>query len=567
VLNISAGHWSLTGPREHNDDFVGLVEPMANERDRKGVIAVIADGVAGPYAREAAEHCARNILADYYATPDTWPVIQALDKLYQGVNRWVLSQANTSSARAGMATTLTTLVLRGETYHFAHVGDTRLYVLRSNADTLQRLTTDHVWNRPEMDHVLTRAIGLDPKMTTDFGMGTFAVGDVFALVSDGAWAKLAERDLRALLAAAAVPTANLETSARSIVETALRLGGQDNTSALVLRVDALGEEALSNAIEADQHLPPLPMLTLGSTFDDLRIQSVLHRSRATVLYRVQRGGRDLVLKTLAPEVADDAHERLALSHEMWLAQRLNARFFAEAVPSISSPSGLYFLSTYYEGRTLAQAVKADHHFTLPEALRVAMDLTRALGALHRRSVIHRDIKPDNVHLGSDGQLRLLDLGTALSGVDFHGLARAPRTGTPSFLAPELFADGEAGVRTDLYAWGVTVYWMLTRKFPYGEIEPFQTPRFTAPVPPSRTRPDIPGWFENILLRVLSIAPQDRYETAEELLLALEHGPVSASPPPKPRPLLTRNTLRAWQLIAAALAVGNLVLLYVLFGRA
>jgi serine/threonine protein phosphatase PrpC len=160
MLSVKAGHWSLTGPRERNDDFVGLVEPAFKELESKGLIAVIADGVSGAFAREAAEHCARNVLCDYYATPETWPISKALDRLYQVLNRWVMSQANTSRERAGMATTLTTLVLRGASYYFAHVGDTRLYVLRKGKPRLQRLTTDHVWNRPEMEHVLTARLGL-----------------------------------------------------------------------------------------------------------------------------------------------------------------------------------------------------------------------------------------------------------------------------------------------------------------------------------------------------------------------------------------------------------------------
>jgi serine/threonine protein phosphatase PrpC len=566
VLEISAGHWSLTGPRERNEDFVGLVEPSADERARKGVVAVIADGVSGPFAREASEHCARNVLADYYATPEVWPALKSLGTLYKVLNRWVLSQASSARDRTGMATTLSSLVLRGASYYFAHVGDTRIYLLRKSTGELQQLTFDHVWTRPEMEHVLTRAIGLDSKLTVDFGMGALKQGDVFALVTDGAWAKLSTKDLHALINAAAAPNADVQACARRIVETALQLGSQDNTTALVVRIDAIGNDSLPQAMSADRSLPALPLLAVGSTFDGMFIDAILHQSRTTLVYKVRRNARTLVLKTLMQDAANDPLERNAFSHEIWLAKRLNARFFAEAVEPADSPSGLYALSVFHEGRSLAQTLQADHHFTIPEALRTAMDLARALGALHRRSVIHRDVKPENVHLGADGQLRLLDLGVALSSFDFHGHVSAPRAGTPSFIAPELFADGTASARSDLFSWGVTVYWMLTRKYPYGEIEPFQTPRFAAPVPPSRYRPDIPGWFENVVLRALAIEPTARYETAEEMLLALERGPTSAEPALKPRPLMTRGGLLAWKLLAVSLGLLNLFFLYLLYGR-
>ena len=65
---------------------------------------------------------------------------------------------------------------------------------------------------------------------------------------------------------------------------------------------------------------------------------------------------------------------------------------------------------------------------------------------------------------------------------------------PHFMAPELFSGAEASVQADLYAVGATLYHLLARKYPYGEIEPFQHPKFGEPVPPARTRPDLPpGW--------------------------------------------------------------------------
>src|SRR4051794_26294265 len=159
-LAISAGHATLTGLRQRNEDFVGMVTPNEPELSTKGLIAAIADGVSGNEGgREASEYSVRGLLADYYATPDTWPVTQSLDRVIKATNSWVQKQGSIRPELAGMATTLTAVVLRGRSYYFSHVGDTRLYLLRNGVLTC--LTTDHVWDRPEMRHVLTRAIGLD----------------------------------------------------------------------------------------------------------------------------------------------------------------------------------------------------------------------------------------------------------------------------------------------------------------------------------------------------------------------------------------------------------------------
>ena len=108
----------------------------------------------------------------------------------------------------------------------------------------------------------------------------------------------------------------------------------------------------------------------------------------------------------------------------------------------------------------------------------------------------------------------------------------------------------ASEQTDLYAVGVTLYQLLTRKYPYGEIEPFQTPKFGDPVPPTRYRPDIPAWLESVLLKAVARDPKARFETAEEFLLALERGAHRPLVVPRKSPLLTRDPQLGLKLLAA-----------------
>jgi serine/threonine protein phosphatase PrpC len=247
-LVIHAGHATNASLCERNEDFVGMVTPNDPELSRKGLIAAIADGVSGSEGgREAAEYSVRGLLSDYYATPDTWPVTRALDKVLQATNSWVQHQGTISPALQGMASTLTCVVLRGNSYYFAHVGDTRLYLLRNQV--LTRLTTDHVWDRPEMQHVLTRAMGLDTHLTLDQGMGELRLQDVFLLVSDGVWSSLKEYDLRAAL---------LDMLANTLPASAEAAGARDNVSALVLHVAALPEENLRDTLTNSQNLPLPP---------------------------------------------------------------------------------------------------------------------------------------------------------------------------------------------------------------------------------------------------------------------------------------------------------------------
>ncbi len=562
-LLLVTSHHSATGLRERNEDFVGMVTPAEPDLSAKGVIAAIADGVSGNEGgREASEYCVRGLLADYYATPDTWPVTQSLERVIKSINTWLQQQGRVRSELSGMATTLTAVVLRGSYYYFSHVGDSRLYLLRNSV--LKRLTTDHVWDRPEMRHVLTRAIGLDTQLAIDHGMGELQQHDIFLLATDGVWSALTEYDINWHMTELAAGKFEAEAMTARLVQAALAAGSKDNASALVLKVDQLPEENLRDALSGSQQLPLPPRLKAGQTLDGYLVEELMHASATTLLYRVTdpQSQRKLVLKTLHPDRANDAQERAAFTHEEWLAKRVVARFFPQVVAA-ANKNYLYYLTTWHAGYSLQQQLDAGMHVTVPDLVSHGTKLARALGALHRRSIVHRDIKPANIHLGDDGELRVLDLGVAQSGTESEQPNLAPQAGTPSFLAPEQFDGAPASVQTDLYAAGVALFYALTRHYPYGEIEPFQRPRFGDPVAISRYRPDAPLWLENLLKKAVARDPADRFETAEEFLLALERGAVRPLNAPAPVPLARRDPLALWQMIAAVSLAANLLLLYLM----
>jgi protein phosphatase len=450
-------------------------------------------------------------------------------------------------------------VLRGRQLYVAHVGDSRIYRWRDGV--LRQLTIDHVWDRPEMQHVLTRAIGLDQRLLVDHIDEPLAPGDRFLLVTDGVWEPLGEPVLAGLVAAEADPQA----LANALVEAAVANGGQDDATALIARVDNLPASVLDDAIGAARDLAPPARLNPGDRIDGFEIVEVLHESRETLLYKVRDAdGALAVLKTLAPAVADDAEHRAALLAEEWLARRLISQDFPQAFALEGRRTVLYYVTSFHEGGTLEQLLAGGRHFSVAESVRLGIRLLKGIGALHRRDVLHCDIKPANLHLGTDGRLRILDFGVARSAALGDSDAGAP--GTPSYMAPELFAGGKPDVSTDLYAAGVALYHLLTRRYPYGEIEPFQRPRFTEPAPATRYRPDIPPWLDTVLRKACARNAKDRFETAEEFLLALERGERRPLPDPGPAPLAERDPVRLWQSIAAAVVIVNLLLLYLLLVR-
>jgi serine/threonine protein phosphatase PrpC len=559
-LRFEIGQSSLTGPRTRNEDYVGVVTPASAQLSIKGALLAVADGVSGNAGGgEASEMTMRTVTSDYYATPDTWEPLTALDKVLTAANRWLIAQANANRDMVGMATTLSLLVLRGQRYYSAHVGDTRIYLLRDGK--LKQLTTDHVWDRPEMRHVLKRAVGLDRHLEVDYADGTLQVGDVFALMSDGVWDVLGEQNIHKTMALYDSP----QMICDELTKLAIEKGSADNSTAVAARITQLGEETLSELLADGKHLVVPNKLQVGETIDDFEVTEVLYESRASLLYKVRHlNSRQLfVLKTLQPLLANDVDSCNGLLNEEWLAKRVVSQYVPQVFPvAAEKRSKLYYVMSWHEGSTLQQRLDSGHHFTVAGVAKVGIDLLRGIAALHRLNIVHRDIKPDNIHQATDQRLRILDLGVALSSM-IVATEMTQNPGTPSFMAPELFDGTPATVQSDIYAAGVTLYYLLTRKYPHGEIEPFQRPKFGEPISPTRYRPDIPYWLENIILKAIARDLKVRFETAEEMLLALEHGELKPILAPARTPLIARARLVKWQWIAIFSFVINLLLIYLL----
>ena len=552
-LQLSFAEASAIGPREENQDALRLVTPTPALAASKGYLFAIADGVSQCADGGLAARSTLQALAlDYYATPETWGVAQALDRLLLAQNRWL--QAN--GGGQPLLTTVSALVMRGRRFTLAHVGDCRVY--RWHADTLQRVSEDHVWDQPGMQHVLKRALGLDQHLVLDFLDGELRVNESFVLLSDGIWAVLGDTAIAAILR----DQPDLQSAAQTLVSAAHLAGSQDNASALLVRVDALGETSIGDALIHLRQWPLPPALKPGQAFEGWQVEGILGQSQQSLLYRVRDGQQQpWLLKTLPGALRDDHLAGQALLSEEWFLKRVAGRHFPE-VHAASQRQHLYYVMREYSGTTLAQLQEKAGPLPLAQWLDLAERLLRAVGMLHRRQIFHRDIKPENLLLGDDGELRLLDFGLAYC----PGLSEdQPSTlpGTPSYIAPEAFGGGAPTPQQDLYAVGVTLYFLLTGHYPYGKIETFQRPRFGVAVSASRYRPDLPEWIAQSLERAVAADPDQRFETAEEWLLLLEQG-ERRSLSVRPRPLLEREPLKVWRTLALVSLLVNLVLLFLLF---
>lgn len=553
-LWVSAGVASECGPRAENQDFAGVYLGTETERAGRGMVAALADGVSGGKGgRIAAELAVASMIEGYFAQSDTIGVAVAVNRVMAPYNRWLASMGR-SETMAHCATTFTTLVLRGRRVHVCHVGDSRAWLLRDGR--LSQITRDHTHSHPDQRHVLLRALGLEEELRLDHHEIALAEHDRLLLTSDGVHGVLSPRKIEKILN----QRQSAEADARSLTTAALDAGGQDNASAVVLDVVSLpaaGHDAIAGDLG---RLPILPPPEAGESVDGFRLQTLLADGRYTRLFRAADtiNSTEVVIKFPKPALLSEQGARGAFTRELLIGSRVNSPFVGAALPvSQERQTRLYGVQPFYDGPTLEERMKAA--IPLAEALPIAIGLTRAVAALHRQGIIHRDIKPENVILPRDGGLKLVDLG----------VARLPRIedfigdeipGTPSYLAPEMFS-GEAGSEaSDQFALGVTLWRLFARTWPYGLSEAFSRPRFRDPAPPSRARPELPGWLDAVLLRAVAIQPQDRFGDVVELLRALEGGAAVERKPLRPPALIERNPVGFWKGVSLALLLALIAVL-------
>ncbi len=232
-----------------------------------------------------------------------------------------------------------------------------------------------------------------------------------------------------------------------------------------------------------------------------------------------------------------------------------------------SGDNLFIVMELVKGMSLAQYVA--QHGKLPEAqaLRIILQATRALAALHKQNILHRDIKPENILITEDGVAKLSDFGLALAkhGRAGSGIASSA-AGTPLYMSPEVFEGESPSVRSDIYALGMTLRFMLTGKRPpLGDsLEEIKRTVIHGRLPGLRTeRPDVSAETELLVAMALKLSADQRYQTADQFAAACEKallrfGAVKEEVKAPPAKVVVGKGARAIAFLLTVFIVGVLI---------
>jgi eukaryotic-like serine/threonine-protein kinase len=280
---------------------------------------------------------------------------------------------------------------------------------------------------------------------------------------------------------------------------------------------------------------------LGGRYE---LDGVVGRGGMAEVYRARdiRLDRIVAIKTLRADLARDqifqarfrreAQSAASLNHPSIVAVYDTGEDMATGVPVP------YIVMEYVDGRTVRDLLQEGHRLLPERSLEIIDGVLRALEYSHQAGIVHRDIKPGNVMVTRNGDVKVMDFGIARAMSDAQATMTqtAQVIGTAQYLSPEQARGERVDARSDLYSAGCLLYELLTGRPPFTGDSPvaiaYQHVREN-PVPPSRVDPDVPAWADAIVLKAMAKSPADRYQSAAEMRADLQRAasgmPVSAPP--------------------------------------
>lgn len=568
-LSVTLGSYSAKGRKEVNQDFHGACIPREPELSSKGITLAIADGISSSeVSQEASATTVKSFLDDYYCTAEAWSVRKSAQKVLAAMNSWLYAQTRNSQYRydqdRGYVCTLSALILKSNTAHLLHVGDSRIYRIRGS--NLEQLTEDHQLRLGEEKKTyLSRAMGIKPQLEIDYDTQLLQVGDIFMLSTDGVHEWLQREQLFSLLE---IHGSDLDAAAQALVAAAYAAGSTDNLTLQLLKVENLPNHDAAEHYQQLTSLPFPPALQEGMDFDGYRVLRQLHSSSRSHIFLVQDrdSGQQAVLKSPSVDLRGQAAYLEAFLMEEWIARRLDNPHVVKAFAANRRRHYLYTVNRYVGGRTLSQWLRDNPQPALEKVRDIVEQVARGLQAFHRMEMLHQDLRPDNIMIDGEGFVTLIDFGSA----HVAGLAeiaspveRCNVPGAIQYMAPEYFLGESGSPASDLFSLAAITYQLLCGRLPYGA----DVARCRSRAAQNRLRyrrllgaeGGIPAWVDETLKKALQPNRNRRYQELSEFVYDLRHPNVRYQSMQR-LPLMERRPLAFWQGLSFILAVLVLYLL-------
>lgn len=568
ALRVTLGQASLAGTHATNQDFHGALLPRGHQLASKGITLALADGISSSQvSQHASQTAVLSFLEDYYATSDAWSVRRAAERVLSATNAWLYSQTMSGDGRfekdRGYVCTFSALILKGRDLHLLHVGDSRVFRLHPNA--LEQLTEDHRVRLSSSESCLGRALGAGAHVEIDYRSWEAEPGEIYLLATDGAYSHLQADDVHQALHQ---HPQDLDAAATHLVGLARRRGSDDDATLQLLRIDELPASNAPHPQLRREGLSLPPALAPRMEFEGFTILREIQVSARSHLHLAvdKASGRQYVIKTPSVDLSQDTDYLDRFVLEEWIARRVDSPHVVKTWAGERPRSHLFVAMEFIDGQTLAQWMRDNPTPPLEKVRGIVEQLAQGLQTLHRREMLHQDLRPENVMIDHQGTVKLIDLASA----HVEGLAEYHRDallnavpGTLQYTAPEYLLGQGGSQRSELFALAAITYQMLTGQLPYGlDIARVRSPqdlRGLRYISARHQHPDLPAWVDAVLAKALQPDPARRQEVISEFIHDLK-APGTQFRNPRSTPLIERNPVLFWKSATALLGLAVIALI-------
>lgn len=557
-LKISIGQHTSAGVKPINQDFHAALIPNEPQLTTKGIAIALADGISSSEVSQiASETSVKGFMQDYYCTSDAWSVRKSVTCVLTAMNSWLYAQTQGSSLRfnkdKGYVCTFSTIILKSNTAHLFHSGDSRIY--RVAGKGLEQLTKDHRNVISAETSYLTRGMGIDNAIELDYKTIPLTEEDIFILATDGVYEFLTPQ---AIVQAINDGIDDLNQVAEQLINAALAAGSDDNLTLQIVKVDQLPQQAIDELHQQVLNFPIAPSISARMDFDGYRIIRDIYISSRSHVWLAEdlETQQQVVIKLPSTEHNKDQDYLENMLMEDWVAQRIDNAHVLKAIPPNKKRNYLYTVTEYIEGQTLAQWMTDNQTPDIETVRNIIDQIAKGLQAFHRQEMVHQDLRPNNIMIDANGTVKIIDFGaTKVAGISEIKPKNEGIVGTAQFTAPEYFLGALGTDRSDIFSLGVIAYQMISGQLPYG-IAISKTTSLREQInlvyrTLQTEKNSVPGWVDHAIHKAVHVDPTKRYQEVSEFVYELRNPNPEFMSRRKPA-LMERNPVLVWQVIALLL---------------
>lgn len=494
---------------DNTDDFWILHEETKKNAPNHGNLIILSDGVSSfNGARIASEIFTREFVDSYYRDPLNNNIKLTAMRIIKSINEWLYKVGVCDTENGPMGAAFCLVIFDDNLANIFSAGDVLSLVLRDGKIIFSSRIDREFSKNGEL---LSNGVGLKESIVINYEHIKIIENDIILLCSDGIHDFVPKSKLEKIIS-----SEKPDKAISMIHELAIENGSKDDVTSILIDLKKCHYNRPVKIYDVIHNidLEKNTRIKDGVIDGEYIIERKIYESESCSVFLCHKKSNYnelLALKIPSKRIIENSEMLSLFMLEGWASSVIRSKYVVDIInyPYLKQ-NGIYHVMPYYKGYTLTSLII--NELDLETWVNVATQLCKAVYDINRKNIIHRDIKPDNIIISGDGDLKILDLGSIfVPGV--VGISARRNVGTTPYMAPELFNGSDGDSRSDVYAIAVTLFQCYCKgEYPYGNNVNYAFLRY---------RKDTPIWIIEIINKGIAYNPENRYCDSMEMLYDIE----------------------------------------------